>query len=661
MIRGISEDILRRVYDFSDMTDEELRCKFFQKLQECIELCNNSSDILEWLKNEGLEKEVKDLLTIWLEDGTLEELINIDILNKKVDKEVFDATTENINNNIATINEQLDNIEKKTKISITDFGAVGDGVTDNTNFIQNAINECLDVYNSTGVKRCLYIPKGKYKITQPLQLRDSSIDVMCEGEIFQDLNCKYGFKFYNMKNMELKINISSNATVETFVQSTAISENVSGLIVGVQLLGCQRIKLDMNFNTFYGRGIESIGSWQFNNGRITGVVGQAIFVKKPTDEQIGLDSGIGELGHFYVEELTGSYFNGADISLAYYENYIGYHSSNPCSKGTIFEDCTSLWLGDITNGCTSNDYIISFLECNNVHFNHLYAYGNWSNGESKNDTSAGILIRRCFNLDGNIHTLKCKGNALTIVGLRTSKITWFNFMSENTGVIKNASDYDVSGSEITLFDRFRYGVGLYLNNDSNGAVPTDGLKLTVNVTNQIASNNNKEDLIINDQNAIVDVRGIMLNAKFVENNNIRQYAKITTLSGAKAKFDFNNMLTDYWTDFTPSITWNTGTPTGISTYCRYKQIGKTVHVKLKIICTNANGTDGFTDITLPLPIRKTFYNVINPYCIVANTTKRTEYFEINYPSNSGKVRSYFSSPIASGNLDLYLDFVYETD
>ena len=77
MIRGISEDILRRVYDFSDMTDEELRCKFFQKLQECIELCNNSSDILEWLKNEGLENEVNELLSQWLEDGTLEKLIAI--------------------------------------------------------------------------------------------------------------------------------------------------------------------------------------------------------------------------------------------------------------------------------------------------------------------------------------------------------------------------------------------------------------------------------------------------------------------------------------------------------------------------------------------------------------------------------------------------------
>ena len=76
MIRGISEDILRRVYDFSDMTNEELRCKFFQKLEECIDLCNNVSDIVEWLKNEGLENEVTKLLDLWKNDGTLDKIIN---------------------------------------------------------------------------------------------------------------------------------------------------------------------------------------------------------------------------------------------------------------------------------------------------------------------------------------------------------------------------------------------------------------------------------------------------------------------------------------------------------------------------------------------------------------------------------------------------------
>ena len=116
MIKGICESVLNRVYDFCDMTDEELRCKFFQKLQECIELCNNTNEIVEWIKNEGLEKEVNELLSQWLEDGTLEKLINIDILNKKVDNDVFNNEIENIRTDINEKAEELTtNLTEKTE------------------------------------------------------------------------------------------------------------------------------------------------------------------------------------------------------------------------------------------------------------------------------------------------------------------------------------------------------------------------------------------------------------------------------------------------------------------------------------------------------------------------------------------------------------------
>ena len=81
MIKGITEDILKKVYDFSEMTNEELKCKFFQKLEECIDLCNNSSEILEWIKNEGVENNVKEILNTWKDDGTLKEIVNNYILN----------------------------------------------------------------------------------------------------------------------------------------------------------------------------------------------------------------------------------------------------------------------------------------------------------------------------------------------------------------------------------------------------------------------------------------------------------------------------------------------------------------------------------------------------------------------------------------------------
>lgn len=96
MIKGITEDILKKVYDFSDMTNEELKCKFFQKLEECIDLCNNSSEILDWVKSEGIEDNVKEILNTWKDDGTLKEIINnYIIINLK--NELITEISKNLN------------------------------------------------------------------------------------------------------------------------------------------------------------------------------------------------------------------------------------------------------------------------------------------------------------------------------------------------------------------------------------------------------------------------------------------------------------------------------------------------------------------------------------------------------------------------------------
>lgn len=133
MIKGITEDILKRVYDFSEMTNEELRCKFFQKLEECIEVCNSVSDIMDWLKNEGVNDKVTEILNGWLEDGTLEKLININKINElrteltgqvnTIRQNVNDSVNE-LNNNMNTfentINGEMDTLKNEVNTNITE-------------------------------------------------------------------------------------------------------------------------------------------------------------------------------------------------------------------------------------------------------------------------------------------------------------------------------------------------------------------------------------------------------------------------------------------------------------------------------------------------------------------------------------------------------------
>lgn len=124
MINKINQDTLYKVYDFSDMTNEELRCKFFQKLEECINLCNNSSEILEWIKNEEFENKVNEKLELWKDDGTLKEILNNYILTN-LKNEIVSELNNNLKinlksfSNLTLVTEENEIIETKTSKSFS--------------------------------------------------------------------------------------------------------------------------------------------------------------------------------------------------------------------------------------------------------------------------------------------------------------------------------------------------------------------------------------------------------------------------------------------------------------------------------------------------------------------------------------------------------------
>lgn len=68
----------------------------------------------------------------------------------------------NFNQQLASLTEKVEKIEfDYPPVSVKEYGAKGDGVTDDTTAIQNAVNE----------NRCIYFPKGNYIITSTIDVK----------------------------------------------------------------------------------------------------------------------------------------------------------------------------------------------------------------------------------------------------------------------------------------------------------------------------------------------------------------------------------------------------------------------------------------------------------------------------------------------------------
>lgn len=149
MIEKIENNRLKNnvftVYDNEGLTVNELLSHFFTKINNCIEVTNNSSKLIEWLKSEGLSNEVINTLTTWKNEGILEELINVSLF------------------------ESLSEMAKTINVTVEKFGAVGDGKTDDSVAIQLA----LDWSRETG--NVVHFMDKKYYVTKPLNISSAKL------------------------------------------------------------------------------------------------------------------------------------------------------------------------------------------------------------------------------------------------------------------------------------------------------------------------------------------------------------------------------------------------------------------------------------------------------------------------------------------------------
>ena len=242
MIDKFMHGFLNRVYGYDDYTQLEINSKLIQKMDEVIDNCNNAYEYVEWLKEQGLSDEVINTLLAWKEDGTLETLIN-------------DVLFQNIQNDIETINSQMDNIEKqKTNYyNVLKYGLKNDGITDNSELFKQLL---INVFQLGG--GIIYFPKGTY-------LGNFKI----YGEYF------YQYNVVDHTKARIKIKIEGDGA-STIIKS--FSDNNSNIIFDLQGKG------DYDYNyikyiSFENLFIESQYSLGFNLQYVQNIDFQNVIVR----------------------------------------------------------------------------------------------------------------------------------------------------------------------------------------------------------------------------------------------------------------------------------------------------------------------------------------------------------------------------------------------
>ena len=194
MIDKFIYGFIDRVYGASDYTQQEINAKLIQKMDEVIENCNNAFEFVDWLKKQGVPDEVQNIINTMLEDGTIDELINVSKFN-------------NLKNEV---NSKIESIIKYD-------------VTQNSLFDVNDVSKAInDIVGKLKENDSVFLPNitCKFKNTINLTNIPAGVTIDFRGNLIQDGELTEAIRFTG-KNATLKFN-----------KLTGNSATTNGLVLG---------------------------------------------------------------------------------------------------------------------------------------------------------------------------------------------------------------------------------------------------------------------------------------------------------------------------------------------------------------------------------------------------------------------------------------------
>lgn len=393
-------------YDYPDLSLTELLCTFFTKINECIDICNESLTFLEWLKDKGLHDETIKILNEWLIDGTLAKIINEEIFNELNDK--VKALEDNVQNLKTNRIEPLENdmeVLKALTVNVRYFGATGDGKTDDTQAIKKALDSIGSMWTTKA--NILFFPSGNYKITEPIIIDKDGVQIRGNGVDSSILSPNGNFDCIQLKGTRAKTRFSVRLSDFTIygaeLNGKGINWSYAGLHCGID---------NVNIEAVNGVGLYISSSFdhQINNVEVRKCTGRGVLI----DEK---KSPFEEISYISFNKVVAVDCDG---------------------NGTQWEinGGNNLYLND----CKANDGLVGINfsgETWNVIINNFYMDG-LSNGQSD------VFIVNNFNTSGmlisNVYAWRCRD----VVVIQSAKSISLKNIGRNPYNAEGFNRYDIN-------------------------------------------------------------------------------------------------------------------------------------------------------------------------------------------------------------------------
>jgi len=177
------------------------------------EMLEKWNEVYRWVRNEGVNEAALSIIRELITDGTIADIINIELFNKKADQSDLDIVTAQVAN--------TDKWKKRSHYDVVEFGAIGDNMTDNSSVLQELSDQLED-------GDTLFFPKGDFLTTEPVHIK-RAIKLVMNGFIIAD-----------------------HGGVGVLVKNTEIYGNFSG----DEIRRKNKLDLDINIDRVTGKGYE---------------------------------------------------------------------------------------------------------------------------------------------------------------------------------------------------------------------------------------------------------------------------------------------------------------------------------------------------------------------------------------------------------------------